>query len=108
MFFRMLEDTWMTSIVERTRNAPWGLVGGFPGRPNSAVLRRVDGTRLPITKETRVRLEVGDVVELYCGGGGGFGEPSARDEAAVHYDIEEGYVTEAEARSRYPHAFEGR
>jgi N-methylhydantoinase B len=68
----------------------------------------VDGTRRPITKETRVRLEAGDAVELYSGGGGGFGDPSERDQAAVHYDVEEGYVSEAEARTRYPHAFEGR
>lgn len=107
MFFRMLEDTWVTSIVERTRNAPWGLAGGLPGRPNSAVLRRSNGTCVPISKVTRLELKKGDTVELYSGGGGGFGDPNERDPAAVQHDVREGYVSEAEARSRYPHAFEG-
>ena len=49
-------------------------------------------------------LAKGTVVELRCGGGGGFGEPSLRDPAAVHADLREGYVTEEHARRWYPHA----
>jgi N-methylhydantoinase B len=46
----------------------------------------------------------GTLVELRCGGGGGFGDPRERDAAAVHADVREGYVTEEHARRWYPHA----
>ena len=36
MFFRMLEDCWLTCGVERTQNAPWGLQGGGEAMPNRA------------------------------------------------------------------------
>ncbi len=41
--FRMLEDTYVTTAVERTRNAPWGLEGGGSGRANDAAIIDPDG-----------------------------------------------------------------
>jgi N-methylhydantoinase B len=105
MFFHMLEDSYVTSALERTRTAPWGLEGGGEGRPNGAVLRLPDGTRREIAKATRVFVPKGATMELFCGGGGGYGPPSERDPEAVHADVREGYTTEQHARQNYPHAF---
>jgi N-methylhydantoinase B len=102
--FRMLEDCWVTAVIERTKNAPWGLAGGRPGRANGAQLRTPDGNR-PVAKATRLKIPAGSVLELYCGGGGGFGPPSERDVAEVQADIQEGYISEGQARADYPHAF---
>lgn len=107
MHFHMLEDSWVTSALERTKNAPWGLEGGGEGRPNGAVLRLPDGTRRPFAKATRMHVPKGATIELYCGGGGGYGPPSERNPAAVHEDLREGYITEEHARRYYPHAFAG-
>jgi N-methylhydantoinase B len=106
MFFHMLEDSYVTSALERTRTAPWGLEGGGEGRPNGAVLRLPDGTRREIAKATRVFVPKGATMELFCGGGGGYGPPSERDPEAVHADVREGYTTEQHARQNYPHAFQ--
>jgi N-methylhydantoinase B len=92
-------------VIERTKNAAPGLAGGGKGRRNGATLVYEDGRRVEISKDTRVPLPKGTVVELRCGGGGGFGEPAERDVAAVHADVREGYVSQEHARRWYPHAF---
>jgi N-methylhydantoinase B len=106
MHFTFLEEAYCTSTIERTKNAPWGLAGGLPGRPNSGVLQHPDGRREPVAKATGLRIPKGATFEVHCGGGGGYGPPSERDPERVLEDVREGYVTEAEARRHYPHAFE--
>ncbi len=105
MAFHMLEDAYVTSALERTKNAPWGLLGGGAGRPNGAALRHVDGTRVAFGKATRLKVPKGATLELYCGGGAGYGPPAERDPELVRADMREGYVTEEHARTHYPHAF---
>jgi N-methylhydantoinase B len=105
LFFETLEDNWLTSTVERTKNAPWGLVGGGRARPNSVVLRFPDGTSATFGKTTRQYVPKGSTLELRTGGGGGWGDPAERDPDAVRSDLREGYVTEEHARNHYPHAF---
>ena len=48
----------------------------------------------------------GSTLELYDGGGGGYGPPGERDPDAVRADIREGYYSEEFSRRHYPHAFE--
>jgi N-methylhydantoinase B len=104
MKFHMTEDMWMTSVVERTKNSPWGLNGGLEARPNHVIVHTPDGKSTEYGKVTRVPIPVGTIIELQTGGGGGYGEPSERDPDAVQRDIENGYITEAYARRHYPHA----
>src|SRR3954447_3436807 len=54
--FRLLEVSYMTSTFERTKNAPWGLAGALPARPNAVELELPDGTRVPYSKATRVEI----------------------------------------------------
>jgi N-methylhydantoinase B len=105
--FRFLEDALMTTTVERTKNAPWGLAGGTEARANALELELPDGTRTPYSKGTRVEVPKGAVVHLHTGGGGGYGPPAERDAAAVRADVRNGYLSEARARADYPHAFGG-
>jgi N-methylhydantoinase B len=104
--FRFLEDALMTTTVERTKNAPWGLDGGLEARPNALELELPDGTRTPYSKATRVAVPKGAVVHLHTGGGGGYGPAAERDAAGVHADVRGGYLSAAAARAHYPHAFE--
>jgi N-methylhydantoinase B len=105
LFFKVLETSQMTSMVERTKTAAWGLAGGLSGRANGAALRYPDGRRETFGKRTRLDVPKGATFELYCGGGGGYGEPAERSPEAVHEDVRQGYVTEEHARRFYPHAF---
>ncbi|MBM3676543.1 MAG: hydantoinase B/oxoprolinase family protein [Actinobacteria bacterium] len=106
MAFRFLEDTYTISTIERVKNAPWGLAGGLPARPNGGHIRFPDGTERLIGKGTGVFLPKGTVFTFHCGGGGGYGPPSEREKDRVLADVREGYVSEEKAREHYPHAFE--
>ena len=44
------------------------------------------------------------MIELTCGGGGGYGLAAERRAEAVLGDLREGYISEAHARAHYPHA----
>ena len=102
-WFRMREDTWVTTAVERTLTAPWGLAGGLEGRPNGVTFRFPDGTVRMAGKATRVFLPKGTVLELATGGGGGYGSPADRPPDAVASDLAEGYITPVHAQRFYPH-----
>jgi N-methylhydantoinase B len=104
-FFHALQDCYVTSAVERTKNAPWGLEGGGFARPNGAALAHADGTRTEFGKATRLLVPKGATLELLTGGGGGYGPPAQRDPEAVRRDVREGYISEEHARTHYPHAF---
>ncbi|MCX5495870.1 hydantoinase B/oxoprolinase family protein [Kaistia dalseonensis] len=103
--FRMTEDIFITTAVERTKNAPWGLLGGESGRANGAAVRFPDGRVVSVPKTTRFMVPKDAVLELSTGGGGGFGDPAERPRAAVEADLKAGYISEAFAREHYPHAF---
>ena len=105
LHFRMTEDIYITTAVERTKNAPWGLAGGETARPNGASVRFEDGTLISVPKTTRFKVPKGAVLELSTGGGGGYGQPSLRPKEAVERDLKAGYISEAFAREHYPHAF---
>jgi N-methylhydantoinase B len=102
MFFGMLDDCWLTCGVERTQNAPWGLLGGGEAAPNRAAIRHPDGRHEPIAKATAARIPKGATFELSTGGGGGYGPPAERVAEAIAADVRAGYITEAHAREHYP------
>jgi len=104
--FRMLEDTYVTTVVERTKNPPWGLEGGRSARANNALILRQGGEVEARPKDTRIPVLKGDVLRLSTGGGGGFGDPSARAAEAVRRDLANGYISETHARQHYPQAFD--
>ncbi|MDX6592631.1 MAG: N-methylhydantoinase [Gaiellales bacterium] len=103
--FHLLEDAWLTSAVERTKNAPWGLEGGGEARANAVELELPDGERKSFSKITRLKVPKGSTLHLYTGGGGGYGDPAERDADAVREDVRDGYISEQHAREHYPQAF---
>lgn len=101
MDFEMLDDSWLTSIVERTKNRPWGLAGGTEARANSVAATLPDGSRQAFAKTTRFLLPRGGVLGLRTGGGGGYGPPEEREPEAVERDLREGYITPSFAAEHY-------
>jgi N-methylhydantoinase B len=101
---RATEDLWLTGIVERTKNRPWGLFGGEPGRANEALIRFPDGRVIPLRKVTRLHIPAGAVIELRSGGGGGFGDPAERRMESIGADIRGGYCSVERTRCAYPQA----
>jgi N-methylhydantoinase B len=101
MDFEMLDDSWLTSVVERTKNQPWGLEGGTEARANSVAAVMSDGTRKEFGKITRFLLPRGAVLELRTAGGGGYGPPHEREKEAIEQDLRGGYITSEFARRHY-------
>ena len=46
-------------------------------------------------------LQKADVLTIYTAGGGGYGAPELREEKAVAYDLQHGYLTAQTAREQY-------
>lgn len=102
--FRMTETTYVTTVVERTLNAPWGLEGGGFAAPNDAEVRHPDGRVVKVPKATRCEIPPDSVLVMSTGGGGGYGPPAERTKEAVAKDLREGYISAEFARRHYPHA----
>ena len=99
--YRMLTDGILTVGFGRHLFPPWGVDGGDDGSPNYVEVVRVDGARERFGKVARHPLHEGDLVRLVTGTGGGAGDPLERERDRVRADLEDGIVTEREARDVY-------
>ena len=79
----------LSLLTEKTRHRAAGLAGGEDGAMGSA---RVEPDR-PLAPKGLTRLRPGDTLFLDLPGGGGFGDPSARDADARDRDRQLGYVS---------------
>jgi N-methylhydantoinase B len=104
---RALRDMELTVVNERSQVPPFPLAGGTRGRRNQALVHAPDGTVTEYTKVTGAAVPKGGRVEVRTGGGAGYGPPEERPAGEVHADVAAGYLTEAGARDRFPHAFGG-
>lgn len=83
--------------LERFVFRPWGLAGGRPGQAARVVLNwNLPGER-EIGKIDVVTLRKGDLLTIMTPGGGGYGDPFARDLALVDEDLRFGRITPAGA-----------
>lgn len=83
--------------ADRTRNPAPGLFGGNPGRPGR--IRR-NGEE-PLPPKQPVTIHPADVVSWQLAGGGGYGDPFARDAEAVLADVIDGLVSTEAAEREY-------
>jgi N-methylhydantoinase B len=88
-------------LGERGKYPPPGANGGGTAALNRFVYETDDGEATPplVSKVTDVKIKRGQKVRLETPGGGGFGDPAARDPERVARDVRLGYVT-AEAAER--------
>jgi N-methylhydantoinase B len=80
----------------RFRLAPEGLFGGQPGARAQYLVNGEPGDPYGLTQ-----LKPGDTVVMDAAGGGGYGDPRARDRDAVARDVREGKVSAESARRDY-------
>ena len=81
-------------FAERARFAPRGVLGGQPGAKNIVTYQQGDGWHTPAlgSKVVGVKLAEGQKIRLESPGGGGWGNPAARDPAAIARDAKLGYI----------------
>jgi N-methylhydantoinase B len=104
-------------LAERHRHAPYGLRGGADGTPGVAYVltdehdsggemdsdeKRGDTSGRERLPQKVVRsLNPGETVSIHTPGGGGYGDPEERHEAAIMRDIEREKVSAETAREQY-------
>ena len=97
--YRFLANGEVGIHDERWLTYPWGVLGGETGQRSTKRLVRADGSEewLP-AKVEGVKVKVGDVLYFNTWGGGGWGDPFARDPELVRQDVERGLVSVSGAR----------
>jgi N-methylhydantoinase B len=99
--YEVLEDCTMTARTSNHHFPAWGIRGGgAPATSRTTINPDRDGRIELGPIETR-SLRAGDVLRLEQSGGGGFGDPHARDPLAVADDVRNGYVSPAAALAAY-------
>lgn len=91
----------LTLTFERHGCPPWGLLGGHDGEAGYVEIERKGEAPKKYLKATDIPLAPGDRVFVHTGGGGGYGEPFARDPQAVVRDVRRGFVSRQCARDDY-------
>ncbi len=87
--------------MERYHFQPWGRDGGRPGTNGFTRLREAGGPERDIGKIDVLHPPPGATVIVGTPGGGGFGDPFAREPERVLRDVEEGFVSGEVAEREY-------
>jgi len=99
MTYRFLEPGQIAIHDDRWFVPPWGVNGGEPGVRARKLLRRADGTATIVgNKVEDIAVAAGDELDFITWGGGGWGDPLARDAALVAHEVTQGLVTTGGAR----------
>lgn len=84
------EPVTCSLLTDKTQTRAQGLCGGEDGAPGRISI----SPERPIPPKGLTTLRPGDVLTLELPGGGGYGPPEERDDAARRHDQKHGYVTE--------------
>ena len=97
------DEVTVSALFDRMKDGPWGLFGAAAGVPGGIFVRRdgeqeyrtvveLFGTVSP-SKFVNIRLKRGDRILILSPGGGGYGAPDERAEAAVKEDLDDGFIS---------------
>jgi N-methylhydantoinase B len=93
----------LSFLMDHGRVGPPGLFGGRDGAPNEVLVEQAGRTYVSPhwSKDEDIRVQSGDLVTVRTPGGGGYGDPLARDPALVLRDVARGYCTVEDAERDY-------
>ncbi|MCX7891762.1 MAG: hydantoinase B/oxoprolinase family protein [Burkholderiales bacterium] len=93
----------VSMVMDHGRAGPQGALGGAEGGVNRVRIVRGGQGYVPahLSKDQDIRIGAGDLIEVSTPGGGGYGDPFARDPELVAIDVGRGYYTRSEAAERF-------
>lgn len=104
--YRVRSDgCFLTAAYSRNKHRPWASQGGREGSANRIEVLRADGTKEVHAVVSGLPVNRDDVIRIITATGGGYGDPSKRDPAAVAADLRDGYITPEEAAREYHYSF---
>lgn len=89
--------------ADRFRIQPEGLYGGTSAAVGRCVITR-GGTSFEVKSKSSTWLQAGDIVELYCGGGAGYGHAATRSHESIRRDLASGLLSPSAAKRVYDFA----
>ena len=92
-------DVRFTHRGERHFIAPSGRAGGADGAMARTVIHRASGSEEVVPSKLVTTLHPGDRVVMETAGGGGYGDPAARDPAKFHEDLADGKISTEGAKA---------
>lgn len=99
--YEVLRDGVKLAIyADRFRLQPGGILSGTPALSGYCAIHR-GNERITIGSKSSFNLIKGDVVEIFLGGGGGYGPPSERSKKLIEHDIAEGLLSAHMAETAY-------
>jgi N-methylhydantoinase B len=100
--YRFLEREAVLQVrSDRQDVRPYGLYGGWPGRPSSNALNPGTESARPLPSKFNIQIHTGDVFRHMLAGGGGHGDPFERDPQAVLDDVRNELVSTQAAAVDY-------
>ena len=104
-------DITVSSVSDRHKKRPWGLLGGGPGAVGG-LFYQAEGSdewrpfteafgKTSPSKFANATIGPGDRVRLVAPGAGGYGDPAERDPGMIAEDLSEGWITPDAARRDY-------
>jgi N-methylhydantoinase B len=96
------DDTQLVTFGDGDFEPAFGLFGGGDGTLNSITLTYPDGrVVVPRNKDLIAGVPRGTVYRQLAGGGGGYGDATARDRTTLRREVRDGVISHAAARERY-------
>ncbi|HYZ23403.1 MAG TPA: hydantoinase B/oxoprolinase family protein, partial [Rhodopila sp.] len=86
---------------DRHRFCAWGAAGGYAATTSGNVGEIPGQPPRDLGKQTVHRAAMNEVIRIWSGGGGGWGDPLKRDTEAVAQDVAAGLVSSERARNIY-------
>jgi N-methylhydantoinase B len=99
--YELLEDATVIRRYDKGRFPPGGIAEGKSGRGARFVVRLGTAQEYVTPSSGRYEMHAGERFLLQSAGGGGCGDPRARDRAALARDLAEGYVSADAAKTDY-------
>ena len=100
--FKVKSKAILTILTDRVRYRPYGLRGGGDAEPGIHYVKRRGGERIILQSKATIELEEGDTVYINTPGGGGYGDPLARDISDIIKDLRSGKLSLEYVEKNYP------
>ena len=101
----------VSQMTNKHKLGAWGLVGGKEGKTGATLFKKsgsdswetavVAYGKVSPSKYSNIPMQPGDRVRVLAPGGGGYGYASERERNDVLKDVEEGYISKADAMESY-------
>ena len=95
------EPMLVINIANGLENVPQGVLGGLPSKPGLQMRIAADGSEEIYSTDAYCHLAPGDQLRAVDNGGGGYGDPLTREVERVLIDVQERYVSRAQAEAVY-------